>query len=829
MATPLMLLPLHHPPRPTTTLLRPSSLRPSLLLRSTRSHATSSAHGGSILPRLPAFQIFAANTDVGKTIFSAALCRGANLALGRLDAARSNPLGRQPGVFYVKPVQTGYPADSDARFVKTHAPATRAKVLFTYSDPLSPHVSAIIENRVISDADLVSAIRSELYAAHDVAVSENLNAMMWIETAGGVHSPAPSGISQSRVYRPLRLPTVLVGDANLGGISTTMTSHDSLLLQGYDVPLVLLFEGPDPRYGNAAAVKDSLQRHLYHHLPRAEIAPRVFTIPNPPARPPEKLGDHDRRMLDATNLMVYFSSPAVQDTMAEACEHLLAWHEARIQRLEHLEHKAKDVVWWPFTQHQTVAATTVIDSAHGDHFSCYRSDTGASTDLFDACASWWTQTLGHGNPDLALAAARAAGRYGHVMFPECAHEPAVALSEQLLRTAGRSAAGGEKQWAERVFFSDDGSTAIEVGLKMAFRRAEVLRKEKGVENWKEGGVRGVEVVGIEGGYHGDTIGAMNACNPNVYNERVEWYKPQGLWFAPPSVVLKDSKYHVRLPDWLTSAEPTLKSTDLTFSTLDAVLSEPGRATTPLPSLYHRAISQTLDAALSTSRRFGALLLEPLLMGAGGMVLIDPAFQRALVDACRERGIPVVFDEVFAGLYRLGADASVGVGVLRRDPDVACFAKSLTGGVVPMAVTMAGPEVFEGFRDQKKVEALLHGHSYTAHPVGCAVALESLRTYESGIGARRLMWDPEIVNEISNLPAVDGVVSMGTVLAVELKAEQKGYASTSVSVKVCQRLRERRRTFARPLGNVVYVMGSLTTPASEAKRVAEGLLEELKAL
>ncbi|KAJ3105713.1 hypothetical protein HDU97_007690 [Phlyctochytrium planicorne] len=645
--------------------------------------------------------------------------------------------------------------------------------------------------------------------ASRVVLDEDLDAIFFLESAGGVHSPAPSGDSQSRVYRPLRLPTILVGDSNLGGISTTLTSYESLLIQGYDVPLILMFE--NPQYKNDEIVRLNVNSDSV----------KVVTIPRPPERPKK-----DDPIRDATNLMVFYSAAAVEGQMAEAVAHLKSWHKKRIGRLEALGKRAEDVVWWPFTQHASVKKTTVIDSAFGDRFSCFDASTKPATsgNLFDGCASWWTQIVGHAHPRLVMAATRAAARYGHVMFPECAHEPAIALAEKLTETAG-------KGWGSRVFYSDDGSTAIEVALKMAFRQAEVTR---GSADAIEGNK--IEVIGIDGGYHGDTIGAMNACSPNVYNSKVQWYKPQGLWFSPPTVTCKDGVYKIRLPAELESNDITEKQ--LEFASLANLISPTDRDpnndadTASLAKSYRSYIEKILSDARSQGRAFGAVLLEPLLMGAGGMILVDPLFQRTLIDIVRSGELfpplPVIYDEVFTGFHRLGhfGHASIGVDVLNRYPDIACFAKALTGGLVPMAVTLATEKVFDMFKADSKVEALLHGHSYTAHPIGCAVALESLKMFEDFKGNKDI-WNEEKVKQLSHLPSVDGVISMGTVLAIELKAVQKGYASTSVSASLCQRIREEHSIFARPLGNVVYVMGSLNTTEHDSNNILDGLLTELK--
>ncbi len=229
-------------------------------------------------------------------------------------------------------------------------------------------------------------------------------------------------------------------------------------------------------------------------------------------------------------------------------------HLQRIQELSTMAQRTRDTCWWPFTQHQltrTNAEVNVIDSAHGDFFSMLdqrpSSTDGTKTPsllqpIFDGSASWWTQCLGHAPQRLVSAAAHAAGRYGHVLFPNGTHEPALLLAELLTGkrqpkpSLARNPGYG---WADRVFFSDDGSTGMEVALKMALQSS-ILRYSTNVASsakaaskakpGKQAGYRGGkpqqewEVLGLKGSYHGDTIGAMDACEPSVYSEAVHWYR-----------------------------------------------------------------------------------------------------------------------------------------------------------------------------------------------------------------------------------------------------------------------------------------------------------------
>ncbi|KAF9407155.1 hypothetical protein BGZ76_006171, partial [Entomortierella beljakovae] len=464
-----------------------------------------------------------------------------------------------------------------------------------------------------------------------------------------------SGELQSKFYRPLRLPTVLVGDSHLGGISTTLTSYESLHQYGYDIPALLLFNND----------KSKNHEFLESYLSKAENRPIIHVLPPPP----EKLSDPKA---DAEQLHEYYQKTS--DYFNHAVQELDRAHHQRLDRLEELADKARNSIWWPFTQHQTVKEVTVIDSAYGDIMTTFLespqkdgSNISSNKDdkdikwreMFDGCASWWTQGLGHGSPLLTQSVAYASGRYGHVMFPECSHEPAVKLSETLLDTVG-------KDWASRVFFSDNGSTAIEVALKMALKASQDRYAQLGQSTGR------VEVIGIDGGYHGDTIGAMNACSPNLYNDQVTWYKAHGHWFSPPTVVFKNSQFVITVPNDMTNTKEPLK---VTIDNLSAVFGEPS-AKDPRLDIYRSHIRETLSRLTKVENRsFGALLMEPVLMGAGGMIWVDPVFQKCLVEEVRAfngfgtevsprknshipsdnnwKGLPVVLDEVFSGCWRLG--------------------------------------------------------------------------------------------------------------------------------------------------------------------------------
>ncbi|KAJ1485681.1 pyridoxal phosphate-dependent transferase [Baffinella frigidus] len=326
-------------------------------------------------------------------------------------------------------------------------------------------------------------------------------------------------------------------------------------------------------------------------------------------------------------------------------------------------------------------------------------------------------------PAVTRAMAYAAGRYGHVLFPETVSQPALTLAQKLL-------AGPGQGWATRVFYSDDGSTAVEVAIKMAFRK---YMADHGLMDKSEQELAKLNfsILGLSGSYHGDTLGAMDAQSPSVFTgfKQMPWYQPRGVWIDPPTLYLSEGLWQgvwqVELPAAIsdghqTSSPISSKEVDVKFSSKADALDMLKRKASPLKTAYLAYINSRLDAAQAKGTQVAACVMESTMHGAGGMDMIDPLFQLAMATVARERRIPVVMDEVFAGLWRLGRLSGCSFsGVV---PDIACYAKLLTGGTLPLAATLATEQAFRG---PSKTDALLHGHSYTAHPIGCQAGVAAL--------------------------------------------------------------------------------------------------------
>jgi len=598
----------------------------------------------------------------------------------------------------------------------------------------------------------------------------------------GVHSPSLAGTPQVDCYRPLFLPTILIGDSKLGGISSTIASYESLLIRGYIVDAVLLFH--DEYYRNWEYLKKYFEeRGIF-----------LATIKSPPARLPKPSED----FVATEKYYDHIVTSENEDGVSRIVDHLDVCHTRRLQELESLPRRSLDHFWWPFVQHGLVKGekdVTVIDSAYSDFFSVTNKDVFDNSSShgsllspqFDGSASWWTQTVGHAHPSLTLAAAKASGRYGHVIFPQAVHLPAIKLAERLIQD------GPGKGWASRAFISDNGSTGMEVALKMGLRAFTVRRgrnSQPDIDSKQDLGI-----LGLKGSYHGDTIGVMDACEEGVYT--CEWHNAKGFWFDPPSIGIRDGEVLITVPSGLAGCA---HSQIIKASCLSWAYDVDSRLNTPLARAYALYITRALE---SLNQRGGiklaALILEPLVMGAGGMIFVDPLFQRVLVDTVRGRrsgtssqwsGLPVIFDEVFVGLNRIGMESTGSL--LGVHPDIAVYAKTLTGGLVPLAVTLASSSIFEAFLSDKKADALLHGHSYTAHPIGCEVANETLSlidklslsddwisaqaSWANSDGSNSKvwsLWSPDFIQAISKLPLVKETMTLGSVLSIKVQDTSAG--------------------------------------------------------
>lgn len=404
-------------------------------------------------------------------------------------------------------------------------------------------------------------------------------------------------------------------------------------------------------------------------------------------------------------------------------------------------------LWHPYTQHGSDPAPLPVVGARD---ALLRLADGR--ELLDGISSWWTCLHGHGHPDLVEALTRQALELDHVLFAGATHEPAVALAEELLSVAPAG--------LERVFYSDDGSTAVEVALKMV------------VQSWVHAGEPQRNVfVALEGSYHGDTFGAMSVGDP------VPFFEP----FAP---LLFDVR---RVP------------------------AEAGALTAALDELGPRA---------------AAFLVEPLVQGAAGMRMHDAAFLRAARAACDDRGLPLIADEVMTGFGRTGELFACSNAGIR--PDLLCLAKGLTGGMLPLAATLATERLFESFLATDRSRFFAHGHSMTANPIGCAVARASLTLCgKNDVPARLDAIGRRIEAGLEELHGDEHVSDLrrtGGIVAFDLRPPEGDEAGYHAAVAPRLRaLAAEEGCLLRPLGNVVYALPPACTTDEQCDHIARTMI------
>lgn len=427
-------------------------------------------------------------------------------------------------------------------------------------------------------------------------------------------------------------------------------------------------------------------------------------------------------------------------------------------------------VWHPFTQMKEHEQHPPVPVIKGEGCDLVLAD---GRRVLDGVSSWWTCVHGHGHPKLMDALKRQASTLDHVMFAGFTHEPALELVARLLPRLPSN--------LTRCFFSDNGSTSVEVALKMTFQ-AQFLRGERGRD----------KIGALHGAYHGDTLGAVGVGELGNFLSSI---------FQP--LLLRCERLAV--PD------------------------------DPRREVLHGGADLALDEARSVIDAYfaehgsglAAFIAEPLLQGAGGMRMWPGELLTALRNACDRHGVFLVFDEVLTGFGRTGSFFACNGADVK--PDVLCLSKGLTGGVLPLAVTCASDALFDIFwGDPEEPLAFLHGHSYTANPLACAVAAANLALFDelpvmaqaNELSARlRAAW-----KRLAENPRVRRARCMGVVAACDLVEAKTGAARPFPHRDglAIHRAALDRGLLVRPIGNCLYLLPPLSTPGGRIDEAVETL-------
>ena len=409
-------------------------------------------------------------------------------------------------------------------------------------------------------------------------------------------------------------------------------------------------------------------------------------------------------------------------------------------------------LWHPYTQHQTAAKP--IGIVKGKDALLWDED---GNEYIDAIASWWVNPYGHSNERLAKAAYKQLTELEHVLFGGFTHKPAVELAEKLMSILPKN--------QQKVFFSDNGSTAVEIGIKMA------------LQYFYNKGERRFTVVAFEGAFHGDTFAAMAASGISFFTEAFK--------------------------------EHLLKVVRI-----------------PLPKKGSKEAAEALKKVIAEHQP-AAFIFEALVQGASGMQLYEPEALDELIAIARAENVITIADEVMTGFGRTGR--TFASDYLKHKPDIMCLSKALTGGTIPLAVTTATQEIFDGFYSDDVNKALFHGHTFTANPTGCAIALEAIRMLESDemqANLKRIARrHQQFLERIAKYPTVQNPRTLGVILAFDLKTNQNTDYYGAFRDKLYNFFIS-KGVILRPVGNIIYILPPYIITDEQLSKVYEVLEEAI---
>jgi adenosylmethionine-8-amino-7-oxononanoate aminotransferase len=410
--------------------------------------------------------------------------------------------------------------------------------------------------------------------------------------------------------------------------------------------------------------------------------------------------------------------------------------------------------WHPYTQHKTALDFPAI--VKGKEALLWDEN---GKEYIDAIASWWVNPFGHSNQVIADAIYEQLTTLEHVLFGGFTHNKAVELSEKLIEILPSN--------QQKIFYSDNGSTAVEVAIKVALQ----YNYNKGIKKTK--------IIAFEDAFHGDTFGAMAASGISFFTE-----------------AFKGSLLEVvRIP------VPTVGNEEKTLKSLENLVK---------------------------TNEFAAFIFEPLVLGAAGMVIYAPEVLDKLISICKQNNVFTIADEVMTGFGKTGKNFACDY--LVEKPDMMCLSKALTGGTIPMAITTFTQEIFDGFYDNDTNKALFHGHTFTANPTGCAAALASISLLQTSeiqenineINQSHLAFEAKIKSH----PKVKTTRVLGVIFALEIKTDsQESYYGTMRN-KLYNFFIE-NGIILRPVGNIVYILPPYVISKNQLEKVYQTIEKALE--
>ena len=433
-------------------------------------------------------------------------------------------------------------------------------------------------------------------------------------------------------------------------------------------------------------------------------------------------------------------------------------------------------VWHPCTQMKdhTEVPPLLIDRAEGIYlYDC------EGNQYMDVISSWWVNLFGHNHPKINQAIKDQLDKMAHVMFAGVTHLPAIDLAEKLVRASSPE--------LNKVFFSDNGSTAVEVALKMS------------LQYWLQTGKpQKTKFIYLKGGYHGETLGALSVCGINLFREKFEKVLPQNQEVQGPDCL--------RCPFGLKRESCNAEC----FETME------------------QAIEKNRDTV-------AGVILEPLVQGAAGMNMYPPVYLEKLEDACKASGVHVIYDEVAVGFGRTGSlFVSEHHGM---NPDFLCLSKGITSGYLPLAATLTTDVIYQAFYDDyKSFKLFIHSHSYSANPLACAAANVTLDLLTEAGFIDGLQPKVKAIREqgeiLCDLPWCGEFRQTGMIAAVELVRNRETLEPFSMEQRVGHQIfleGLKREVVLRPLGDVVYFIPPLVIEPGQIEAMMNAAHESIEAV
>jgi adenosylmethionine---8-amino-7-oxononanoate aminotransferase len=665
--------------------------------------------------------ITATDTDAGKTV--------ASLVLGVLLQDKGLDIG------VMKPVQC---AGQDAFFLKEQLGIQDSLSdinPYFAQESLSPHLAFSRAKKMIRPQRIKKCF-DVLYRRHDFLI---------VEGVGGLLVPIKKDYFVADLIRDLGLEVVIVSRLGLGAINHSLLTIEQAKTKGLGVRGILFNQHNKGSLG----LPEKTNPCAIH---RMSGVPLLGTIPF--------LKEFDRKTINKQcrgkiNLDILLRGSANN-------------------RHEKFQRDDRDYVWHPFTQMQDWIKEDplIIEQARG----CYLKDTQGQWYL-DGVSSLWVNVHGHQHPLVNRAVQRQLHQVSHSTMLGLSNVPAIQLARQLVDMAPRG--------LRKVFYSDSGSTAVEIAIKMAY------------QYWQNTGQKQKKkIIHLAHSYHGDTLGSVSVGGIGLFHQvyrdlvfdTIQWPTPV------PDAFGDQKKFQ----------EDFLKS----IKDLDVFLKE-----------HHQEIA--------------AFIVEPLVQGAAGMIVWPSGILRRLAQLCRQHDVLFVADEVATGFGRTGKMFACEHETVR--PDILCLAKGISAGYLPLAATLTTQRIYQGFLfDYKDQKTFFHGHTYTGNPLACAAALANLEVFKKERTLEKLA--PKIktlqqfLKSFRQLVHVGDVRQKGLMVGVELvkdKVAREEYTwEEQMGVKVCQQIRK-YGVILRPLGNVIVMMPPLSIGLKDLKKLTQATYRAIR--